>query len=368
MVRGKPIYISVPIIPIPGPVLSAGGRTETPNIEKRIKPTKRILIIPKSARDNFHILFILYNDIIMENTMDVKPALQLPIKKIPKRFSKKLIIIAVLLILFLMGVTLNFWRTKNSTTPVKTLLTPTPVKDEPFGTYTPPKIPKKDVYIIFMVGDSMTEALGPYGGKINEYLNTLYQSAPGNQKIVIDNYAAGSTNLLGLQDVMRQKITNNEKVLDPLLSRQFDIILVESFGYNPLSQLGLEEGIKKQTQTLDMLMKLLTTSHPNSIIIFVATIAPNKETYGQEDSPGNTLVERKAQAEERMEYIKNHISFAKSHNIPLIDIYNKSLTPEGDGNLVYINPNDHIHPSFAGIDFISHEIANYIYDNQILPR
>jgi len=67
-------------------------------------------------------------------------------------------------------------------------------------------------------------------------------------------------------------------------------------------------------------------------------------------------------------YIKNHMAYAQTHKIPLIDIYNKSLTPTGDGNLAYINPIDHIHPSFKGAEFISDEIANYIYDNQIFPR
>lgn len=234
--------------------------------------------------------------------------------------------------------------------------------------YTLPSIPKRDVYIIFMVGDSMTEALGPHGGKLNEFINTLFQSTPGHQRIVIDNYAKGATNILGLQDVMNTKLVVGNAVLDPLLSRRFDLILVESFGYNPLSQLGIPDGLKKQTQKLDELMKILTTTHPHSAIIFVATIAPNKETYGQEESPGNTLAEREAQAKERMAYIKNHIAYAKSHNIPLIDIYDKSLTPNGDGDLVNINPNDHIHPSFVGRDFISQEIANFIYENQILPR
>jgi lysophospholipase L1-like esterase len=115
-------------------------------------------------------------------------------------------------------------------------------------------------------------------------------------------------------------------------------------------------------------MKLLTTTHPHSAIIFVTTIAPNQETYALEESPGNTLAERIGQAQERMAYIKNHMAYAKSHNIPLIDIYDKSLTPNGDGDISYINPNDHIHPSFKGTDFISQEIANYIYENQILPR
>lgn len=279
-------------------------------------------------------------------------------KKIPKY-----IILLTILLLVLIGITTASFRTKNKQ------VTPQPiVHDESFGIYTPPHIPKKDIYSIVMVGDSMTEALGPHGGKLSELLNTLYQSKPGNQRIVIDNYATGSTNLLGLQEAMRQKKSLEDQTLDPLLSRQFDVILIESFGYNPLSQLGLEGGIKKQTQTLDQLMKLLITTHPHAVIIFVATIAPNKETYAKAENPGESTEGRIKQAEERMDYINNHIAYAKAHHIPLIDIYNKSLTLQGDGDLAYINPNDNIHPSFKGVDFISNEIANFIYNNQILQK
>ena len=303
-------------------------------------------------------------------------------EQISKRFSRKSIIILVVVLTIVLiftiagiaaiflGAKINSLTSKPNHITVQKFPTPTPTpkKDEPFGMYALPSIPKKDVYIIFMVGDSMTEALGPHGGKLNEFINTLYQSTPGHQRVVIDNYAKGSTNILGLQNVMTQKLVVGDAVLDPLLSRQFDLILVESFGYNPLSGLGIERGLKKQTQTLDGLMKTLTMVHPHSAIVFVATIAPNKETYGLQESPGNTLAEREAQAQERMAYIKNHMDYARSHNIPLIDIYDKSLTPSGDGDLSNINLNDHIHPSFKGIDFISQEIANFIYDNQILPK
>lgn len=310
----------------------------------------------------------------MENIIDLEIQQQFPYKT-PKRLSQKSIVVIICMLLVVVGITTALIGARNNSGTIKQnnnivqkTPIPTPKKDEPFGTYVSPKIPKKDVYIIFMVGDSMTEELGPYGGKIDEFINTLYQSTPGHKRIVIDNYAKGSTNILGLSDAMTQKTISGGVVLDPLLSRSFDLILIESFGYNPLSQLGLEGGLKKQTQTLDELMKLLTKTHPNSAIVFVATIAPNKETYAQEESPGNTLAERIGQAQERMEYIKNHIAYAKTHNIPVIDIYNKSLTPEGDGDLSNINPINHIHPSFKGIDFISHEIANFIYENQILPK
>jgi lysophospholipase L1-like esterase len=289
----------------------------------------------------------------------------------PKKFPKKLFISFFVILFVILGAT-SYYLGYNSTSAPKTLVanapTPTPI-DESFGAYTLPQIPKKDVYIIFMVGDSMTEALGPFGGKITDYLNELYESTPGNQRIVIDNYAKGSTNLLGLMYAMKQPATVGDKVLDPIMDREFDLILIESFGYNPLSQLGLQVGLKQQEKTLDELMKLLTKTHPNSAIVFVATIAPNKANYDRVGSPGKTLSEREAQVTERMEYIKNHMAYAKEHNTPLIDIYTKSLTPDGtDGEIKNINPDDHIHPSFAGVDLISNEIAKYIYDNQILRK
>lgn len=277
--------------------------------------------------------------------------------------------VVLILVLSLAGIVADSFKTQNSkekSNPIQKLLIPK--KDEPFTTYTQPTIPKKDVYRVVMVGDSMTEILGPHGGKLSEQINTLYESTPGHQRILIDNYAQGSTNLLGLLESMNKKITNGDVTFDPLLSRDFDLILIESFGYNPLSQFGIKDGLKKQTETLDELMKTLITEHPNAVIVFVATIAPNKETYAQVAAPGKTVAEREAQAQERVDYIKNHMNYATQHNIPLIDIYDKSLTPKGDGDLSYIDPHDFIHPSVIGRDFISQEISNFIYESQILPR
>jgi lysophospholipase L1-like esterase len=277
-------------------------------------------------------------------------------------------IIAICILLVLLVAAFYFSPGKTNTI-FQTIHIPTltPIPEPPYGTYHAPTISKKDYYIIAMVGDSMTEVLGPHGGKLSELLNSLYQSTPGHQRIVIDNYAKGATNILGLQDAMKEKTIAGDSVLDPLLSRQVDMILVESFGYNPLSQFGEQDGLKKQSEILDSLMRVLVKSHPNTAIIFVATIAPHKETYALEEKTGE-MSDRIAAAEERSAYIKNHMDFAKAHGIPLIDIYDASLTPDGDGNLLYINPNDHIHPSFAGIDFIDDKIAHFIYDSHILPQ
>ena len=280
-------------------------------------------------------------------------------------------ILAILIILLLaIGITYYLAQTKTQIqVPAKTVqLTPVVPTPPPFvfTTYTAPKIEKKNLYTIFMIGDSMTLALGPHGGTFYDYISELYRK--DNIGILVDNYARGSTNILSVSEELTKQTTYWDSTFAPLLGRDYDLILVESFGYNPLSQFGIAGGIEKQNQAIDALMTTLITTHPNSAIVFVATIAPNKETYAKKELPNVPTSERVAQAEERMSYIKNHIDYAKSHNIPVINIYEKTLDANGDGQVKYINPDDNIHPSFAGVDFIGHEIANFIYDNQILPR
>lgn len=285
-----------------------------------------------------------------------------------KGFSAILAILGLLLIITITAGAYYLLKTKTQkeTNPEQILsMAPTPTPFI-FTTYALPKIDRKDVYTIFMVGDSMTLALGPHGGSFNRFINDLYKN--DHKGFLIDNYARGSTNILSVNEELTQKTTYWDSTFEPLLSRDFDLILVESFGYNPLSQFGIDGGIKKQTQALDELMKTLITTHPHSVIVFVATIAPSKENYAIKILLNIPVADRIKQAEERMAYINNHISYAKSHNIPIINIYEKSLNDQGDGNLKYINPDDYIHPSFEGVDFIGHEIANFIYTNQILPR
>lgn len=242
---------------------------------------------------------------------------------------------------------------------------PTPTVIMPFK-YVIPTIEKKREYQIVMIGDSMTYALGPHGGTFYEYINEAYKN--DGHGITIDNYAQPSTSILTINNAM----TRNQKYWDtelvPLMSRNFDLILIESFGYNPLSQFSLEEGLKKQNEILDETITSLIKNHPKSVIMFVATIAPSKLTYGQSVDKTMTAEGRAKEVEERISYIKNHIEYAKKHNIPLINIYEKSLTPSGDGNTEYINPDDDIHPSAVGVDFIGHELTDFIKASNIFPK
>lgn len=210
---------------------------------------------------------------------------------------------------------------------------------------------------IVFVGDSLTEYLGNF----DELRDSLKKYYP-DKKFLLLNYGFSSTNILSVQERIEKDSSHSGRIFQAINNIPFDLILIESFGHNPLSGHPLEEGLKLQNQALDKIITTITSKHPKSAIIFVATIAPSKDRYG-EGVVNLTTENRQKWAEERMAYIKNHINYAKSHYIPLINIYEKSLDKEGSGNIDYINTNDFIHPSPTGIYFISEEIAKFLRQN-----
>lgn len=214
-------------------------------------------------------------------------------------------------------------------------------------------------HTLVFVGDSMTEYLGNFD-ELKTDLTKLYPK----HNFLLLNYGFGSTNILSVPDRLEKLSDHNNRGYQPINGIVFDLIFIESFGYNPLSSLPIEEGLKKQTETLDKIINILTQKHPKSSIVFIATIAPNKNWFG--GGVLNLLPDQKEKwVNERIAYIKNHIDYAKSHNIPLINIYEKSLNEDKTGNIDYINSNDFIHPSPTGIYFISEQIADFIKSNKL---
>lgn len=214
-------------------------------------------------------------------------------------------------------------------------------------------------FLIIMVGDSMTEYLGNFN-ELRVFLNEYYP----DKYIDIYNYGFGSTNILSLPDRLTGW-TKHGRDFQPILDIDFDLIIIESFGHNPLSQYPLAEGLKIQTQTLDKSLDLIKSKRPEAKIVFMSTLSPNKKVYG-----GHLVdlsqEQRQQWSNERIEYIKNHMEYAKAKDIPLIDIFEKSLDLEGNGNLKYIEEQNYIHPSPNGIIFISMEVADFIYKNTLL--
>lgn len=221
------------------------------------------------------------------------------------------------------------------------------------------KIKYPQDYTIVMLGDSMTEKLGN-SDELRVYLKKYYP----DKSFEILNYGFGSTNILSAQERL-EKETHYGRAFRPILDIAFDLILIESFGHNPLSHLPLEEGLQKQNEALDKMVDAIKKEAPVAKIVFVATISPNKRRYGE----GQVVLSPEKRAEwanERIAYIKNHIEYAKTHQIPLVNIFEESLNSDADGNLDYISTADFIHPSPSGVYFISAEIAKFIYESNIL--
>lgn len=209
----------------------------------------------------------------------------------------------------------------------------------------------------------MTESLGENFDALRINLKKDYP----DKVFGLFNYGFGSSNILSVKDRLVNPSVYQGKTLPAILDRSFDIILIESLGNNPLSQFPLEEGLKQQTTALDYIVAQLAATHPNSLIVFVATIAPSQELYGKgavDLSPDA----RKQWANERRAYIENHISFARNHNIPLINIYEKTLDSSGRTLTKYLDSSNYIHPSAAGVTLISQTIADFLFQNHILAN
>jgi len=241
-------------------------------------------------------------------------------------------------------------------------LTPTPAII-PFITYTKPILEKSDRYDIYLIGDSMMNAFGPRGGLFNEIISKTYPDT----FFEVSNYAQANQSILLLPQRLKEPVqAAPDLLLVPIIEGEPDLIIIESFGYNPLSQFGTEEGLKEQEKVLTEVMTTLTNRFPNTVIMFLAAIAPDKKTYGQSVNSASAD-ERWAQAEERIEYITNHIDYANEHNIPLINAYEKSLDTDGDGNTIYINPDDNIHPSAEGLSLMGTAMTEKIKEENIFP-
>jgi len=219
---------------------------------------------------------------------------------------------------------------------------------------TLPKDHARPDFLVILVGDSMTEYIGN-STEMRQYLSDYY---PG-KTFDIYNYGFGSTNILTIQSRLTQW-TNRDRPYQPILDIDSDLIILESMGHNPLSQFPLEEGLRKQNEALEVIVKLIKDKRPEVKLVFLTTISPNSKTYA------HNVVElsnetRQIWVKERVAYIKNHAKFAKDHDIPLIDVFTKSLDKNGDGDLQYIEDKNYIHPSPKGILLLQREIADFIH-------
>jgi hypothetical protein len=228
-------------------------------------------------------------------------------------------------------------------TPTSVILTPiTPIQ----------RVFKKKIYTISLVGDSMMETCG-----LNcPYLGTALDRLIPEVRFTILNNSVGGTDILNGFN----RLTNPYEYQGqqkPVLVQDPDIVIIESFAYNHWS--SDQTDIDKYWLTLAHIVDTLKLSKKK--ILFLATIAPNSVVYAK-TAPGINWSEadRWEQAKLVRLYLDTFIGFAKSQNIPLIDVYHESLDVQGEGDLSYIEKGTYIHPSVAGFRLISDRLAQGI--------
>lgn len=228
--------------------------------------------------------------------------------------------------------------------------------------YANPRIEKARSYRTIIVGDSIVESLGANANLLREKLIEYYPDS----EFVNYNYGYGSTNIESLPARLIEMTKKGTEEYPPILEQGFELIIIESFAYNPLSHLELEEGLHIQNEMLEKSVEMILREKPNSALAFMTPIAPSPGDFGKgvvDLSPE----QRSFWANERIKYIENHKKFADGKGIPVIDVYKASLMENGLVDNKFIS-NDFIHPSSEGIALMSQEIADYIFENKIFPE
>ncbi len=264
----------------------------------------------------------------------------------------------MLLLIFVIIVGFIFYLPKPKNIILRVLPTPTPYQFP----YKNPTIPKSRSYRIIIVGDSIVNSLGVNANVLREDLIKYYPDS----EFVTYNYGYSATNVLSLYKRLTETTKNNGEENVAILKQGFELIIIESFGNNPLSEYPLQEGLQKQNEELERSVRAILSEKPNAALAFMTPIALDPVTYAR-GTVSLTPEVRRAWVQERVAYIDNHRRFAEEKGIPVIDVYKASLKPNGEVDRSCIS-DDFVHPSKKGIELMSKSIADYIFTNSIFPK
>lgn len=224
-----------------------------------------------------------------------------------------------------------------------------------------PRTTRQKKITVAALGDSMIDTLGPDLPHLKKILGASYPKT----EFRMLNYGVGGTNI----EYGIQRLTSDYTYLDrtvPSLVSQFpDVVIVESFAYNPFS---FDEGaLDKHWLALATILDTVKHYLPKAKIVIAATIAPDENRFG--DGAPNIAEGpegKRNKVHTIIQYLDSTVKFARSQNMPLADAFHPSLDENGNGKEEYINPGDHIHYSDAGREFFSKTLADTIIDNRLL--
>lgn len=229
--------------------------------------------------------------------------------------------------------------------------TPSPAPPSP----TPIHLPKNS-YTVAIIGDSMVDTMGE---KL-EYLEHALTKKYPETKFTLYNYGHGSQNVIDGLDRIDKAFKYHDRDFKPLTELRPDVLVVASFGYNPLSPFDRDEHWLKLAELISR-AKTITKN-----VYVLAEIAPQVADFGKGPNgvswPESMRIE---QAKKITLQLQNAIGLARSLSVPLIDCFTPSIDEHSkEGNKKYINASDGIHPSIAGHEFMAEKIVNVIEFSQ----
>lgn len=217
--------------------------------------------------------------------------------------------------------------------------------NKPADTKTEDKKPSLSWYdgtiTVAVFGDSMIDTLDTGLPYLKSALQNYYPKA----KFRLFNYGLGAQNIEEALKRLDQDYKQGDRNYPPLLELNADIVVVNSFAYNPFGD--IEDPLYKHWANLVVLTELIKQKTKAKIII-LADLAPHQ-------SPALQNIDTITQ------YLQNTIEFSQAYHLPLANVWEKSLAANHQGDLKYIDNHDHIHPSSSGQRLIGQVLAQTIY-------
>ena len=211
---------------------------------------------------------------------------------------------------------------------------------------------------IAIYGDSMVDTMGT----ALPYLETALEQYYPQVNFALLNYGIGAQSIEQGKEGFNQAYSYKDRNYPAPASSGADIIIIESFAYNPMG----EDGLDKQWLALSQIVDQARAS--GAKVMLLATIAPTKSQFGQGpggiDWPQDTAWQHAGLIGR---YLENAVNLGGSLNLPVIDAYHASLLANGEGNLNYISSHDHIHPSVAGHQFVANLVVQKIVQLNLIP-
>lgn len=212
---------------------------------------------------------------------------------------------------------------------------------------------------IALLGDSMTDTLQSGLPQLDKLLKVAYP----DYTFSLLNYGQGGTDIESGLFRLTNTTTYLGREYPSVLSYKPDILVVESFGYNPWSWEKFD--LDRQWLTIAKIIDTVKANSPDTKIILASSIAPNTKIFGDGALNWNNNDKWKKATTIKL-YLQNMVNFATSQNYPLADAYHPSLDSSQEGMEKYINEGDHLHPSEEGKQLFSQKIVEAIIKNNFI--